>query len=207
MTPQQNNARTAARLLVHIANHLPAYDQQIAFQAEPSMAGGGGRRASGVSDPTAGALANAEKWLQRQRQLRATLVGIAHSVKAAERELLEVLAEAPLTERERMRASCKEVFCDEWASVNPKTQQADRKGFCIACYFKDRRHPIDSVLHEVIDTALGMGVATQVVAPIVASQPDATPNMVYCSVCVTDYPLPLGVDLVAWKAEHRASCG
>lgn len=140
MTPQQNIVRATAKRLVHLANFLPDYDRMIEFMASPSMAGGNGR-GSGVSDPTAGAVANAEKWLSRQRQLRADLVGLAHTVAAKEREMLTVLAEAPLTDRERMRASCKEVFCGEWASVNPKTQQANLKGWCENHYWKDYRKP------------------------------------------------------------------
>lgn len=137
MTRSQDIVSVTTTVLTRLAPHLPAYDRQIEFMAEPSMAGGNGR-GSGVSDPTAGAVQNAEKWLNRQRQLRADLVGLLHSVRAVEREMLAVLAEAPLSDRERMRASCKEVFCGKWASVNPKTQQADKKGFCVDCWRDER---------------------------------------------------------------------
>lgn len=204
MTRTEDTLEAIARIALVCRTGIRQYDAAIAWNAEPSMAGGSGRRA-GISDPTPGAVQNAEVWLAKQRQLRADIVGIHAAIRKAERTMLAILDEAPvLNERERMRASCV-CGCGELASVNPKTQQADRKGFSIKCYFKDLRgtktsHPIDNVLHEMVDTALGMGVATQVVAPIAA-------HTVTCQACATDYRLPADTDPQTWYLEHRAQCG
>lgn len=203
MTRTEDTLEAIARIALVCRTGVREFDAMIAWNAEPSMAGGSGRRA-GISDPTPGAVQNAEVWLAKQRQFRADVVGIHAAIRKAERTMLAILDEAPvLNDRERMRASCV-CGCGELASVNPKTQQADRKGFSLKCYFKDLRstkpsHPIDSVLHEMVDTALGMGAQTQVEPKAPAA------HFVYCSNCVTDYPV-CG-DPHVWLEQHKAQCG
>lgn len=138
MTRSEDTLEAIAKIAIICRSGIAAYDRQIEWQAEPSMAGGSGRRA-GVSDPTPQAAENAEAWLAKQRQLRADIVGVHAALRKIERTMLAVLEEAPLlTERERMRASCV-CGCGEVAAVNPKTQQANLKGFAKGCYWKQYR--------------------------------------------------------------------
>lgn len=138
MTRAEDTLEAVARLALVCRTGIRAYDNQIAWQAEPSMAGGGGRRA-GISDPTPMAVQNAEEWLAKQRQLRADIVGVHAALRKIERTMHAVLDEAPiLNDRERMRASCV-CGCGEWASVNPKTQQANLKGYAKNCYWVQYR--------------------------------------------------------------------
>lgn len=92
-------------------------------------------------------------------------------------------------------ATVRALRCD--GSVDPTcTRNAVRGGVCWACYQRKRR----SVTHMAQQSVVG-SLASEP-RPVEPSAPNAS---VYCSNCVTDYPV-CG-DPHVWLEHHKAQCG